>query len=62
MTVAQLITKLQSLPPTQQVEFEFRIKTGYDEGDIYSYTDCRLASHKDKTILSPIKSSLTGGW
>ncbi len=63
MRVDTLIKELKKLEPSNQVVVELRIKTGYDEGDIYHSSEIHLARcQTDKVLIITDGVTAAGGW
>ena len=65
MKKRDLIKLLDNLADDDDVEIEFRLKTGYDEGDIYSgvpETVTKPLAGSDKPASINCRWSLIGGW
>jgi hypothetical protein len=64
MTVKMLIEQLKKEPQDYEVEMEFRYKTGYDEGDIYTAPPQEMNSFSklQKKIVLTGPWHHSGGW
>jgi hypothetical protein len=62
MTVEQLRTQLDTLPGNQEIVVDVRLKTGYDEGDIYTYQLSGVSTYKNRIFINLGGCELTGGW
>ena len=51
-----------NVSPTTPVVVRTRVKTGYDEGDIYESEDFTVEYRNGKVIIEPRVQTLVGGW
>lgn len=67
MTKGELTTLLSSIPEETEIVMESRIKTGYDEGEVYHSEIstkwlATVGADTGKVVLLSDKTRLAGGW